>query len=394
MNRRHTTAAVIILFTAATSAAYTIDEAIGLLSTGRHSIEAGTLSARAAVEDLKAETSLPGPEIEFTRQWGTDGAGTKLDAGISQSFDWPGVYAARRRAVREASDALTRLEAAKVNELAGRLRDLLVEYIGARRTYAAILETDGMLAQLDTLTRRAYAAGEISVLDVNKLAIARADLGHGLHLAATRIEDLEGQISEVSESDSGPVLAGLDDSYPVMTVPEEEVYMAWVAENDPEIISNEADRKAAEVTAVAERRSLFPGFSVGYAFTREDGENFHGFSLGLTLPSAASRHRAASARLRAEAAVTSAIGIEATRRAQYHALVANVRQLDDEIKRLGPVFDKCDNIHLLEKAYTGGQLSMLDFLQELDYFYQARLSYIEDVGQYYLTLSKLNRYNF
>ena len=374
--------------------AYTVDEALALLATGRPSIEAETISARASVEELKADASLPGPEVTFSHQWGLDGAGTKLNAGVSQSFDWPGVYATRRKAVREAKNALERIEAARVNELAGNLRDLLVEYIGARRSHAALAETDAMLARLDSLTRRAYAAGEVTILDVNKLTIARADLGHELHVAATRIEDLEGQISEMSETDSRTVLAELIDIYPTLTVPDEDTYMASVAANDPEVISNSSEGRAAELTAIAEKRSLYPGFSVGYDFSREEGETFHGFSIGVTLPSASSTHRAAAARLRAQAAATAAIGLEATRRAQYNALVANARQLDDEIRRLGAVFDKCDNLRLLEKAYAGGQLSMLEFIQEMDYFARARLSYIEDVSQYHLILSKLNRYIF
>ena len=284
----------LVLLPCKMASAYTVDEALALLATGRPSIEAETISARASVEELKADASLPGPEVTFSHQWGLDGAGTKLNAGVSQSFDWPGVYAARRKAVREAKNALERIEAARVNELAGNLRDLLVEYIGARRSHAALAETDAMLARLDSLTRRAYAAGEVTILDVNKLTIARADLGHELHVAATRIEDLEGQISEMSETDSRTVLAELIDIYPTLTVPDEDTYMASVAANDPEMISNSSEGRAAELTAIAEKRSLYPGFSVGYDFSREEGETFHGFSIGVTLPSASSTHRAAA----------------------------------------------------------------------------------------------------
>lgn len=394
MKRRHLSAAIILIATS-TASAITIDDAVNILSAGRHSIQSETLSARADIELMKAEASLPGPEIEFTHQWGERKSyGKKLDGGISQSFDWPGVYAARRKAVRDASDALTRLEAARVNELAGQIRELLVEYIGARRTIAAIRETDAVLSGLDSLTRRAYARGEISILDVNKLAIARADISHSLHVAAGRIKDLEASISETSETDSREILKQLNDTYPDLSIPDESTYMSWIAENDPEYLANTADRRAAELSAAVERRSLYPGFSVGYVYTHEVGESFHGFSLGMTLPSASARHRAKAARLQAEATSFASVGQDASRRAQYNALVSNATELNDEIKRLGPVFDKFDNIRLLEKAYLGGQISMLDFLKELDYFYQARMNYIDDQMQYHLVLSKLNRYNF
>ena len=374
--------------------AMTFDEALAALSGSQPTIDSEVLAARAGIESLKADASLPGPEVEFSYEWGLHGIGTKLNAGVSQSFDWPGVYSARHEAVKEAEQALVDSERSKRRELSATLRSLLVDYIAARRTLAALNEVGSVLDRQEQLIRRGYEGGEISILDVNKITIAQASIHHEIHLATSRVEDLEGSISETSEMDTREILSRLDDAYPVMSIPDEEQYVSDMMAKDSELIANASEVRQAEISARIERRSNFPGFSAGYTYSLEQGETFNGFSIGMTLPSRANVKRAAAARLQAEASAMASIGVVATRRAQYHALVASARQLESEISNLGPVFEKCDNIKLLEKAYSAGQISLLDFLQELEYFSQARLNYLEDIGQYHVTLAKLNRYSF
>lgn len=382
------------LATVFSASALTFSETMGRLCGPQPSLDAETLEARANIETLRADASLPGAEVEFSYEWGLHNIGTKLNAGISQSFDWPGVYTARHKAVKEAEQTLSRIEAAKRRDLSAQIGTLLVDYIAARRNYRALVEIDSILSQMDATLRKGYAGGEVSILDINKLTIARGEFGHELHLAATRVEDLEGEISEVTETDARSILQQLDDDFPVMTIPDEEAYLKSVAERDVDMIANDSEVRQAELAAMIEKRSMYPGFSLGYTYSLEQGDTFNGFSIGLVLPSRANAKRAAAAKLQAQAAAMASIGVTATRRAQYNALVAAAHRYHADIQRLAPVFETTNNIQLLRKAYDGGEISLLTFLQELEYFSRARLSYLFDVAQYNVTLSRLNRYNY
>ncbi len=372
--------------------AVTIDEAVTMLSKNLPSVDADVLSSKAEVENLRADASLPGPEVEFSYQWGLRDVGTKLNTGISQSFDWPGVYQSRHKAVKAAEETGNAIESARRRQVASQLRVLLTEYIAARARYQTIGEIDTLLGRVEATMHKAYEGGELTLLDLNKLKIARATMSHELHLAESSLSDLEGTISETSETDSHDILTQLDDIQPELSIPTEDEYMAKAILFDPDILANIGSARNAEIAAEIEKRSNYPGFSAGYTFSHEQGETFHGFALGVTLPSRANARKAAAARLEAESAIAAKEGALASHRARYRALVANAEILRDAIARLKPVFEKYDNMRLLEKAYEGGQISVLDFLQELDYFSQARLDYLGDIGQYYVTLSKLNIY--
>ncbi len=91
-------------------------------------------SARAAGLSLGAENNLQDPEVEFDRAWGTTAdTGNKWGLSVSQSFEWPGVYAARNKAARAGRSALQREHEAKVLDKELETRLLLLDIVNANK---------------------------------------------------------------------------------------------------------------------------------------------------------------------------------------------------------------------------------------------------------------------
>ena len=80
---------------------------------------------KALAENQKAEStqlSVAGrfnnqPEVEFEHMWGKGGV-TKWNAGVTQSFDWPGVYGRRREEAQARMGAFRYLYAAEARSIA------------------------------------------------------------------------------------------------------------------------------------------------------------------------------------------------------------------------------------------------------------------------------------
>ena len=54
---------------------------------------------------------------------------------------------------------------------------------------------------------------------------------------------------------------------------------------------------------------------------------------------------------------------------------------------------KNDNsVELLKKSLEGGQISLLDYLGEMDYYMQAERDYLDVQYRYHQTLANLNKY--
>ena len=67
-------------------------------------------------------------------------------------------------------------------------------------------------------------------------------------------------------------------------------------------------------------------------------------------------------------------------------------QLSDIMERYHSLSSDNSYLQLLGKAYDGGELNIIDYLNEINLFASARLSYLDLQYRYNLTLARLNRY--
>ncbi|MDE7155543.1 MAG: hypothetical protein K2N79_04575, partial [Muribaculaceae bacterium] len=88
--------------------------------------------AEAEIQEMKAENILEGPELEGFHKWGNSGD-RKYGAGISQGFDWPGLYSARRQMIRNNETALGLLRNATVTDKKVAARSLLIDLVKSKR---------------------------------------------------------------------------------------------------------------------------------------------------------------------------------------------------------------------------------------------------------------------
>ena len=66
--------------------------------------------------------------------------------------------------------------------------------------------------------------------------------------------------------------------------------------------------------------------------------------------------------------------------------------LKSEIDEYKSVFEDSNNLLLLKKALDGGEISLINYLQEMNYFIEAKQNYIDVLYQYHLNLAELNKY--
>ena len=132
-----------------------------------------TLGMSAAAEDIAARgaAQLGGAEIEGEYMFGSNGADNKWSAGISQSFDWPGAYSARKRAA-EARSLVAWMEIEKMRrQTALDARLLMVDGVyNTRRLSVLNLIRDN----LDSVARSidyGYKHGELTILDQKKIRL-------------------------------------------------------------------------------------------------------------------------------------------------------------------------------------------------------------------------------
>ena len=112
------------------------DDVLDTVVKNNLGLKYGLADKEASIAEMKSENTLEAPEVGFESLWGMKGIGDKRNFSISQSFDWPGVYAARSEAVRKSETAMQYLRESAVIDTRMEVRMLLLDIIYARQRLA------------------------------------------------------------------------------------------------------------------------------------------------------------------------------------------------------------------------------------------------------------------
>ncbi len=136
----------------------------------------------------------------------------------------------------------------------------------------------------------------------------------------------------------------------------------------------------------------WPTLAVSYRHAFEEGQHFNGLAVSLRLPSFSQSKRRRAAALEAHAATLDVIAVDLQTNTEETGLKATVEKLGEEIARYRDLLGDDSYLQLLAKAYDGGELNVIDYLQEINLYTESRLNYLDLLYRYNLALARLNRY--
>lgn len=332
-----------------------------------------TLAAlRADTEAQRAEhhvgLALDAPTAGYNTLWGSPSdIGHRTDVTVSQPFDIATLSGAKRRVARE-QDAETDhryREARQAVLLEAKQTTIDIIYYNAR--LAELRRRHAHAAALCAVQQRRVDAGEVSILEYNnaRLSLSRIE-------TATRKAETERQaaLAMLAEMNGGEPLTIADTAFAAVTLPAD--FNAWaadVAQRHPAVAAaTAATRTATRQTALARQEAL-PQFSLGYMSEKTVGEHFQGLAVGVAVPLWGSAKRIRQAK----AAVTAAQLREADEAARLRATLLSAYQ---RAKGLAAAASRqtlleTDNSRLLAKALDAGEISLVEYLVGLSYYYDA-----------------------
>lgn len=387
---RHLIISILCITTSLFSYAMTFNEIVHHVASNNPSLAVSIAQGDAEITSMKSENNLPDPEIGFEHKWGKEG--TKWGVGVSQGFEWPGVYSSRKKAIDNASLAIEWLNKANYLEKLVEIKLLLIDIINVRKQLTLVKQLDQQMDSLISKYEKGKSLGEVSILDINKLNIEKISLSRQIKSLNNQYLVLESNLlKENGGNDISPILASLN-NYPDEVILSEDKYEQLLKEYDPQIKQYSLMAKTQELNAQSAKLSKLPGFSLGYKLENELGNYFNGFSIGVSIPLFSKKHK-----VEAIAATQKAINLqnnafEIERMTQLKVQRSNAIALYQEMLYYKPILENHDNINLLKKALDGGQISLITYIQEVNFFLEAQQNYIDVEYRYFQALASLNRY--
>lgn len=331
--------------------------------------QADELGVASLRESLKVENNLPDPEIEGEYLFAPAGETNRWGAGISWGIEWPGVYSAKK------SDARGKLSAAEAAVMMGRserlieIKRLLLDYVLVKKQLELLNEIGAANDSIMLLSEKAEDHGELTRLDINKLKLEQASLNSNVAGLKNQLAETVTKLDLLYGTDSSPLLKDMVCEFPEISLPDDK----WEVLQDPSVAAANAEAEAAKGALKVASAESYPGLSIGYKHAFEDGFHFNGATLGITLPLFSARNKKSAAKAAITEAEYKAETAKADAESEIVGSVIRIVILRQQIDEMAPVIGNSDNNTLLMKAYQGGLITLIDYLNERNYFTNAAL---------------------
>lgn len=346
----------------------------------------------AQTQFAKSRNSLSGPEVEFEHLWAS-GHETKWTLGVTQNFDWPGLYSLRKKIVESGKlEASLRIQALK-QKIGYEALCLATQICYKQRRIDALRHIADELEETERSVNAAYESELVTILDKKKIAIETINVRIELDNIAAQQSELITRLEEMT----GVTLTDKDVDWvktaPLPKLEDYDFYARQLKENNYELEAARAALSNAQLALREADMTSLPGFGIGYRHEKEDNRHFNGFALSLTLPTwgiKASKRAAQMQSVAADAKVAQLTRTAEARLMSEYKRAVSLRQNLADANNNG-----LDGSYstLLRETLDGGEITVLDYLREQTWLRQATLSILDLEEQYALLLVSLNRFN-
>ncbi|MDD2327769.1 MAG: TolC family protein [bacterium] len=349
------------------------------------------LREQAATEKITNRTGiyLPDPEVEFHHLWGSPQAiGNRTDFSVTQSFDFPTAYGHRREIadLQDRNAALTYQSERIGILLEANQMTIGMIYLNARKSELRLRLANA--ERISATTRKKLDNGEANILEYNKAQLNLTAIEAEMSLLQAEQAALE---SELRRLNGGKEIKITDDHYPPSVLPAN--FASWVAEMEqinPLLQYVKGEIAIGRQQVKLSRALTLPRFKAGYMSEKVVGEQFQGIAVGISLPLWENKNRIQEARARVK--TTEAILEDQKRQLYNHLEGAYLKAsvLQKNATRLRQSLTIYRSETLLKKALDAGEISLLDYLTEVGYYYDALDKVLETERDYELAVAELN----
>lgn len=365
-----------------------IDEVLRQIEQNNTTLRA--LADQAGADKLANRTgiSLPDPEIEFARLRGTPTAiGNRTDIAVTQGFDIATITGMKARQARRRNGLIDLKFASERTNILLEAKQRLIELVYYNRL-AAELQT--RLEYARTIADgygRKLASGDANRLEHNKAQLSLQTVQGEL----ARCEVERGALrAELRRLNGGVDIVFDDTDFPPVALPTD--FETWYVEAEREspvleYVRREVETNRREVSLA--RVEGLPAFSVGYMRERTAGQRYEGMTVGMSIPIFGNRNRVKKAR----AAHTAAQMREQDTRVQFYGQLRNLHTRAAGLASIAADYrrtmSESTSAELLEKALDAGEISLLDYIVELGFYYDTATRALEAERDFQLAYAAL-----
>lgn len=364
-----------------------IEDVLRQIERNNKELQAQTQATNAAKLEVQTQNNLEDPSVEYSPFYTRGITGmSSSELVVTQGFDFPTLYAARRQSGKWKQESLDRQQLASRRKILLTAKNICLDLIMLNQQQKLLDERMRNADELLELFEKRLQEGDAGILEVNKIKMERMNVrteaaqNNAAHRTALQqLLAMNGNMPLTFSSDTYPDVQELKD-YSALY---DEVMLT-----DAGLLAADADAQAAQEELKVNRQSWLPKIEVGYRRNTSLDEKSNGFLIGGSLPIFSNRKKGKIARAQALSARLRLDNARLQAEAQTQSLFNEMQQLREAMKAYDVVLMH-KTLRLLQDAVRAGQLSIIDFYVEADNVYKNLQAYMEVENRYQKLMAEI-----
>ena len=334
----------------------------------------GRVGLRAEVTarklDNRTDITLPDPEVGYKRMWeGAEQTGNLSEFTIGQSFDLSTVLGYKSRAAN--SQNLLVDEEYRVVRM-----NILLE---AQLVCIDLVYYNALAEELDRrllharhvveVEKQRLENGDTDILSYNNVMLSLSALEAEKERVATEQKVLTAELARLG---GGHPLSVVGREYASAELAID--FDSWYAEalqHSPVLSLARTGREAAKSELVLSKSMHLPTLSATYINERHTiGDRSQGVAVGMSVPLWANKNRVRSAQAALQAAEAHEADAEQQLRSELYMGYERVQGLRQTAELYRRALAEANNTELLQRAMDEGYISVLEYLQGIELYYE------------------------
>lgn len=365
---------------AVVSQAQTIDDVLRSIEENNKTLQAQRQATQAGKMEIQTRNNLEDPSVEYSPFFakGVDGMASS-ELVVTQGFDFPTLYAARRQSGKLQQEVLEHQQQAARREVLLTAKNLCLDLIRLNQENALLTERKRNSDELLKLFEERFEKGDAGILEVNKIKMEQMSIqtevaqNNAAHRTALQqLLAMNGNLPLEFSADTYPQVEPINDYNTLYNE---------VMTTNAGLLEVDAAVRAATKEVNVNKQSWLPKIEVGYRRNTSVGEKSNGFLVGGSLPLFSNRKKTKIARAQALSAQLQLDDARLQTEAQVQSRFNEMQQLREAMQAYDVTLMH-KTLRLLNDAVKAGQLSVIDFYVEAENVYKNLQAYIALENQY------------
>ena len=373
----------ITLFTAALltfagmQAQNSIDQVLRNIEANNKELQANARLISSQKLEAKTDNNLADPTLSYAHLWGSkDKSETIGELVVSQSFDFPSLYASRAKLNRLKTNSFDGQASVFRQSILLQAKEVCLDIIMLRQQQQILQERLRNAEELAAMYKRRLQTGDANVIETNKINLELLNVKTEASLNETALRN---KLQELNTLNGNIPVVFEENSYPSVIFPSA----------DPTLQALASESAAARQQIGVNKQGWLPKLELGYRRNTESGTPFNGLVVGFSFPIFENKSKVKIAKaqsMNTDFLKESAMLQAESQVAQLYREAQTLRSSMDEYEK---TFQAQQDLDMLKQALTGGQISMIEYFVEVSVVYQSKQNYLQLENQYQKAMAKI-----